>query len=155
MDSAEQSLSASTIVVYNKAVPDSPELARFYATQRGIAPDHIVGLTCSADEEISREEYDTNIAAPLREAFQARKWWTVRETAEHQMVVETTSIRFVALIKGVPLKIKPTSGPYEGDQPAVGQGAHSQLELRLLCPSQRVSIFHALGDQHPAGPAQP
>ena len=101
-------------------MPDSPELARFYATQRGIAPDHIVGLTCSADEEISREEYDTNIAAPLREAFQARKWWTVRETAEHQTVVETTSIRFVALIKGVPLKIKPTSAQYPGDQGAPG-----------------------------------
>ena len=46
---AEQPLAASTIVVYNKAALDSPELARFYAQHRGIASDHIVGLTCSTD----------------------------------------------------------------------------------------------------------
>src|SRR6266571_965766 len=83
---AEQPLATSTIVVYNKSAPDSPELARFYAKQRGIAPDHIIGLTCSVDEEITREEYDGNIAEPLREAFKSRKWWTIRETAEHHDV---------------------------------------------------------------------
>jgi len=116
---AEQSLVSSTIVVYNTAAVDSAELARFYAKQRGIASDHIVGVTCSTDEEISREEYDSNIAAPLREAFQSRGWWVLRETPEQQTVVMTTSIRFVALIKGMPLKIKPT-GAYPGDKPADG-----------------------------------
>src|SRR5438270_4726256 len=117
---AEQPLAGATVVVYNKAALDSAELARFYAKQRGIAADHIVGLNCSTDEEITREEYDTNIAAPLREIFKTRGWWTLRETAEQKTVVETTSIRFVALIKGVPLKIKPITGPYEGDQSAGG-----------------------------------
>ena len=70
---AEPSLVSSTIVIYNKAALDSAELARFYAKQRGIASDHIVGLTCSTDEEISREEYDSNIAEPLRETFLGRQ----------------------------------------------------------------------------------
>jgi uncharacterized protein (TIGR03790 family) len=117
---AEPSLVSSTIVIYNKAALDSAELARFYAKQRGIASDHIVGLTCSTDEEISREEYDSNIAEPLRETFKTRKWWTLRETPEQQTVVMTTSIRFVAVIKGVPLKIKPVADPYPGDQSAGG-----------------------------------
>ena len=117
---AEQPLASSTIVIYNKAALDSAELARFYAKQRGIASDHIVGLTCSTDEEITREEYDSNIAGPLRETFKARKWWVLRETPEQQTVVMTTSIRFVALIKGMPLKIKPTADPYPGDEPAGG-----------------------------------
>ena len=117
---AEQPLAASTIVVYNKAASDSVELAKFYAQQRGIARDHLVGLTCSTDEEISREEYDTNIAEPLREIFKARHWWTMRETAEHREAVLTTSIRFVAVIKGVPLKIQPTTAPYPGDEPGSG-----------------------------------
>ncbi|HME88042.1 MAG TPA: TIGR03790 family protein [Chthoniobacterales bacterium] len=117
---AEQPLAAVTVVVYNKTATDSPELARFYAEKRGIASDHIIGLTCSTDEEITREEYDSNIAEPLREVFRARNWWTLRETADQQPVVLTTSIRFVALIKGIPLKIKATAGPYEGDQPAGG-----------------------------------
>ena len=117
---AEPALAASTIVIYNKAALDSAELARFYAKQRGIASDHIVGLTCSTDEEITREEYDSNIAAPLRETFKARRWWTLRETPEQQTVVMTTSIRFVAVIKGMPLKIKPAADPYPGDQSAPG-----------------------------------
>ena len=113
---AEQPLADSTVVVYNKAAADSTELARFYAKQRGIASDHIVGLNCSTDEEITREEYDTNIAGPLRETFQAHNWWKLRETAEQQNVVDATTIRFVALIKGVPLKIKPVATPYDGDK---------------------------------------
>src|SRR5436853_2030259 len=113
---AEQPLAASTVVVYNKAAADSAELARFYAKQRGIASDHIVGLNCSTDEEITREEYDTNIAGPLRETFQAHNWWKLRQTAEQQNVVDATTIRFVALIKGVPLKIKPVATPYDGDK---------------------------------------
>src|SRR5437879_11431827 len=117
---AEQPLAASTIVIYNKAALDSPELARFYAQHRGIASDHIVGLTCSTDEEITREEYDASIAGPLRVSFKTRKWWTVQETSEQQTAVMTTSIRFVAVIKGVPLKIKPREGPYPGDQSAGG-----------------------------------
>src|SRR3989442_14149108 len=64
---AEQPLAASTIVLYNKNVPDSVALATFYAEQRGIARDHLVGLECSTEEEISREEYDATIANPLRD----------------------------------------------------------------------------------------
>src|SRR5437762_11050738 len=115
---AEQPLATSTIVVYNKSAPDSPELARFYAKQRGIASDHIIGLTCSVDEEITREEYDGNIAEPLREAFKSRKCWTIRETSENQNDVLSTSIRFVAMINGIPLKIKPTHVAYPGDESA-------------------------------------
>ena len=117
---AEQPLAASTIVVYNKAAPDSMELARFYAQQRGIASDHIVGVSCSVDEEITRQEYDMNIAAPLREVFKTRGWWTLRETPEGKTTVMTTTIRFVAVIKGVPLKIKAVDAPYQGDESVGG-----------------------------------
>src|SRR6266852_571144 len=107
---AEEPLSASTIVVYNKAVPDSVELAKFYAQQRGIARDHLVGLTCSTEEEINRDDYDATIADPLREIFKARHWWTMRETPE-----QTEGV-----IKSVPLKVRPTAAPYPGDEPAPG-----------------------------------
>ena len=117
---AEQPLAAATLVVYNKAATDSPELARFYAQQRGIASDHVVGLTCSTEEEISREDYDLTIADPLRETFKSRHWWGLRETVEHQIVVDSTSIHFVAIIKGMPLKIKAEGAPYPGDKPAGG-----------------------------------
>jgi uncharacterized protein (TIGR03790 family) len=118
------SLAESAVVVYNKAAAGSVELARFYAKQRGIASDHVVGLTCSTDEEITRAEYDANIAGPLRNVFQNRNWWTIHETKEKELTVTATAIRFVAVIKGVPLKIKPTAEPYPGDQAGSGPVAN-------------------------------
>ncbi|MDQ6939670.1 MAG: TIGR03790 family protein, partial [Verrucomicrobiota bacterium] len=112
---ADQQLQPVTIVVYNSAIPESVELAKFYAEKRGIASDHLVALTCSREEEISREEYDQTIAEPLREIFKQRKWWTLRESAEGRPTVVASSIRIVALIKGMPLKIRATEN-YPGDK---------------------------------------
>ena len=113
---AEQSLPALTVVVYNKTAPEAADLAKFYAQKRGIPPDHIVGLTCSLAEEISRDEYDSTIANRLKETFKAKQWWKVRETDDHREVLTATSIRFVALIRGMPLKIRAALEPYPGDR---------------------------------------
>ena len=113
---AEPPLSALTVVVYNKTAPDAADLARFYAQKRGIPSDHIVGLTCSLAEEISRDEYDATIANRLREIFKVKQWWNMRETEDHHEAVMTTSIRIVALIKGMPLKIRAALEPYPGDR---------------------------------------
>ncbi len=116
---ADQPLASATIVIYNRNAPDSAELARFYAQQRGIPRDHLVGLACSFDEEISRVEYDANIAIPLRDIFEKRHWWTIR-SSESGKTITATTIRFAATMKGVPLKIRPTATPYPGDQPGGG-----------------------------------
>jgi uncharacterized protein (TIGR03790 family) len=116
---AEQPLAQSTIVLYNKDVPDSVELAKFYAEQRAIAPDHLIGLNCSTEEEISREEYDTTIADPLREIFKQRHWWMLNEPPKQPPVVTASTIHFVAIIKGIPLKVRSTAA-YLGDQPRPG-----------------------------------
>ncbi len=71
---AAEDLANATLVIYNRAAPDSAGLARFYAEQRHIANDHLVGLDCSTEEEISREEYDRTIAEPLRKIFAGRDW---------------------------------------------------------------------------------
>src|SRR5437773_3881940 len=115
----EQPLAQSTIVLYNKAVPDSVELAKFYAEQRSIAPDHLIGLNCSTEEEISREEYDATIADPLREIFKQRHWWMLHEPPKQPPVVTASTIHFAAIIKGIPLKVRSTAA-YVGDQPRPG-----------------------------------
>jgi uncharacterized protein (TIGR03790 family) len=112
---AEAPLPPATIVVYNSAIPESGDLAKFYAQKRGIARDHVVGLSCSKEEEISREEYDATIAEPLRAVFKERKWWTLRGSPDERSPVVANSIRFVALIKGMPLKIR-AAADYPGDQ---------------------------------------
>src|SRR5947209_5720267 len=159
-EAAEQSLAAATIVLYNKAAPDSVQLARFYAHQRGIAHDHLVGLTCSTEEEISREEYDTTIADPLREIFKTRHWWTLHETPDQEESVTASSIHFVAVIKRIPLKIRPTDY-YHGDVPRPGpmgnrNEASVDSELTVLAfmshqisgptPNPYFQNFRAIGD---------
>src|SRR5689334_8549842 len=76
---AAENLPAQTIVVFNTAVPDAESLAKFYAEKRGIAADHVIALDCPSEEEISREQYDVTIAAPLRKIFHERRWWQVHE----------------------------------------------------------------------------
>ena len=117
---AEKPLVPATIVVFNADIPESVELARFYAQQRGIARDHLVGLSVSKTEEISRDEYDTMIRDPLRKIFADRDWWTLEKGkgAEPGRVV-TSSIRFVAVMKGIPLRIR-QANDYPGDKSAPG-----------------------------------
>jgi TIGR03790 family protein len=105
---AEKPLAPATIVVFNQDVVESVELARFYAQKRGIAREHLVGLSISKTEEIGRDEYDTMIRDPLRAVFKARGWWTLNEPRGGPITVVSNSIRFVAIIKGVPLKIRAT-----------------------------------------------
>src|ERR1700720_667596 len=157
---AEQPLAAATIVLYNKAIPDSVQLAKFYAKQRGVALDHLVGLSCSTEEEISREEDDKTIANPLREIFKTRHWWTLHETPNQEESVKASSIHFVAVIKGIPLKIRPTAD-YPGDVPKPGplgnrNEASVDSELAVLAflshqisgptPNPYFQNFRAIGD---------
>jgi uncharacterized protein (TIGR03790 family) len=112
---AEEPLAASTLVVFNSDIPESAALAKFYAQKRGIARDHLIGLACPKEEEISREEYDNTIAQPLRAMFATKHWWTLRDEEQPERGLDTSSIRFVALIKGMPLKIRGATA-YPGDK---------------------------------------
>lgn len=102
---ARNSLSAATLVLFNSSDPESEELARYYAQKRDIPPDQIVGLSCPASEQISRTDFDRTIAAPLREKMESNGWWKTARVEGNKKAVVETSIRFVAIMRGVPLKI--------------------------------------------------
>lgn len=108
-------LAARTVVIYNENDIDSVGLASFYAEQRGIPRANMVPLKTAGREEITRREYDETIAEPLRNIFVERGWWKLKPEANDAGKVETTNIQYVALIRGIPLKIAMHSGPYEGD----------------------------------------
>jgi uncharacterized protein (TIGR03790 family) len=97
---------AATLVIYNRTDPQSQALAKYYAGRRGIPADHLIGLDCSSKEEISRDEYLVDIRSPLRNAFTAHGWWRVETGEDGQRYVRSASIRFVAVMRGVPLKIQ-------------------------------------------------
>ncbi len=137
-------LAAATIVIYNRNAPDSPGLARFYAQARHLPNDHLIGLECSTDEEISREEYDLTIAKPLRRLFAERHWWSGGEESDGPWATRQSSIQFVALMRGMPLKIR-SAAAYAGDQPDSNQQtsqnqASVDSELALLgSPTRQIS----------------
>ncbi len=108
------------IVVYNANDSLARPLAEYYAAKRSIPPDRVVALKCGLTEEISREDYDRDIAAPLRHVFDERHWWErspERPGSNPSSLVTANRIRFVVLIRGIPLKIAQRTTPYEGDTP--------------------------------------
>ena len=106
---------AATLVIFNENDRDSADLARFYAEKRGIAKERVLGLKCAKTEEITRLDYDRTIAEPLRKAMTANFWWKLREPDNPLGPVEANKIRFIALMRGMPLKIA-EAPKYPGDR---------------------------------------
>src|SRR5258708_4537474 len=73
---------AATLVVFNDKDAESALLAKFYAEKRGVPREQVIGLPCSAFEEITREEYDRTIAEPLRRTFTTNFWWSLRRNTD-------------------------------------------------------------------------
>lgn len=109
-----ENLRSRTLVVYNTNDPDARELATLYQKARSIAADHMLAIACPTTEEVSRADYNTHIRKPI-EDYLTSKNWLMRgprsfnigkmELKVHQAV--DNEIWVMALIRGIPLKIKP------------------------------------------------
>ena len=95
----------ATAVIYNLNDPSAKALADFYCSARGIDSSREIPVAAPRNEEISREEYDDLIARPVREAFISRGYWLVTLDMMNRPILYASSIRYVALIRGIPLKI--------------------------------------------------
>ncbi len=102
-------------VLYNSADPESMELARFYAQRRAIPEQNLVGLQMPRQAEITREQYEQSIAAPLRKVFDERTWWKRERNARGVLAPGYNRIRVLLCMRGVPLKIRMT--PPADDKP--------------------------------------
>jgi len=113
------------LLIANRTSPTSRSIAEYYARQRGLAPAQILYLECTPDEEIPRDVYRRDIAAPVARYLRQKGW------VEKVLVLVTTL--------GVPLKIRGT----------LGQGAEAasvDSELTLL-----YSELHGAPPAAPAG----
>lgn len=133
----------ATLVVFNTRDPESRGLAEYYAERRRIPPDQVIGLDCPLEEEITRRQFTETIEKPLRSLFERKKWWSVRETPGGKLEVTGGSIRFIALMRGIPLKIvttipppapdaTPPPRPYAGDPVRSHDEAAVDSELSVL-----------------------
>jgi uncharacterized protein (TIGR03790 family) len=54
------------VVVYNRNVADSQDVATYYAEKRHVPPDNLVGVDVSTTEDMSRWEFDKKLSPPVR-----------------------------------------------------------------------------------------
>jgi len=78
-------------VVYNATVPESQKLAAYYAQKRRIPADNLVGVKVPDWEDLTRQEYDQQLAPPIR-----------RKVVEMRRMYKNPAIM---LVYGIPLRV--------------------------------------------------
>ncbi len=127
-------LAKQTLVIFNPNDRESEGLARFYAEKRGIPPQQVMELPCAAQEEISREEFDTRIADPLRASFFKNGWWKAAGEQSKAGPVSASRIRFVVMMRGMPLKIAASNTPPDPavkEMPQLAQHNEASVDSEL------------------------
>ena len=108
------------LVVANGDLAASVRLARYYCQQRGVPPDNVitVPLGIQLRDSISRSDYDTRLAGPIREALLGREG--------------NGKIKCLVTTYGVPFKVG-RRGPIDGMEGRL-------RELRGLADRQKEAI---------------
>lgn len=87
-------------VVANRFVEGSVDLARYYMEKRGIPKENLIRIRTTDKEFCSREMYEEEIAAPVREFLSKRR--------------DGATIRALVTMQGVPLRVNPPEPSREG-----------------------------------------
>lgn len=103
------------VLLVNKAVPESMELARYYCQQRGISESNICELDLPVTEQMSRGDYETRLRDPLL-AWLRKNGWTEqvkrspRRVRPHETEWTTikSKVRMLCSFYGVPSRIEDT-----------------------------------------------
>lgn len=80
------------VVVYNRNVPESREVAKHYARQRQVPADQVLGFDITGDEHISRANYRDQIEQPLLRKCAANRWLVYEKVAETSPGMATNEI---------------------------------------------------------------
>jgi uncharacterized protein (TIGR03790 family) len=86
-------------ILVNKNVPESRQVADHYCAKRGVPKENVIVLDLPKGEDISRSDYDTRLAAPLRKALKDRRG----------------QVKVLLSVYGVPLRVG-RSQPTEQEQ---------------------------------------
>lgn len=94
------------VILYNSDIPESQDLAKYYAKARKIPKANLIGLSLTANDEISRLDYDLSLRDPLRKIFTARGYWTMGKNNHGINLPVNSKISTLVCMRGVPFKIK-------------------------------------------------
>jgi uncharacterized protein (TIGR03790 family) len=115
---------AEVLVVANANSPESVALAKLYAAARGIPAANVMTVKTTTAYEVSRADYDTQIAQPIRQALADRKL--------------AVKIHSLCLLWGVPVRV---AAP-----PAGTTGASSVYRDAMARAHRRLALdFKLLG----------
>lgn len=128
----ESPYSKTTIVVCNRNSEGSEELAHYYAKARAIPTEHIVVLECPTTEEVSREEFTSQIEKPIREIMLDRGWWTPERDPETGEQAVRSTIHILTLMHGVPTKVSDPAAAETNDEKLQNTAASVDSELTIL-----------------------
>jgi uncharacterized protein (TIGR03790 family) len=127
-----------TVVLYNLEAEGAADLAKVYARGRGVPENQVIGLQCTTDEIISREDFSGSIVRPLTTLFLQQGWFraAMMDTVElnsrekrQMLTVLEQKIRVLAIIKGMPLKVqRATANP----SPSKEDEASVDSELSII-----------------------
>ncbi|MCH7224936.1 TIGR03790 family protein [Haloferula sp. A504] len=112
---------ATVAVIYNSGVEGSEKLARLYAEKRDIPAENLIGLPLPDKEEISRDEYDSLLREPLAGIFDERRWWRRVRDPKGNPALQSTKIRILVCMRGVPSRIKHAFPKNENGAPPTQQ----------------------------------
>jgi uncharacterized protein (TIGR03790 family) len=134
------------VVIYNKKMPGSKDVAEYYAQARNVPQSQVVGFSLPTSEGMTRDQFSQLLQNPLARKLEDAGLWTFGETtlqgADGKTVpfvrgVVASKIRYAVLCFGVPLRILPDADVHEpehADVPAIFQnnGASVDSELAWL-----------------------
>jgi uncharacterized protein (TIGR03790 family) len=91
---AAQDPASRVLVVANADSPESLEIANYYVAKRHIPAGNLVTLHCPTTEDISQDQFDSDIVAPVKAALQRSK----------------SAIDYLVTTHGVPLRYNSRMG---------------------------------------------
>lgn len=119
----------NVLIIVNGNSEISRKIGQYYAERRQIPASNICRLAAATNEEISRDQFNNEVAAPIKNYLRA-----------HNL---TEKILYIVTTGGVPLKI-------HGNLGIIGEAASVDSELTLL-----YSEMHGRPHALPAGVANP
>ncbi len=132
------------IIVYNRNLPESQAVARYYAGKRRVPLENLLAVNVPPGESISRDDYERQLAEPVRD--QARQFQaTGRQPA-------------VLLVYGIPLRVDDLlfSHWFNLDQEFLTLAQTKAQELTNLCWRLKIQLDTLLAEPKlPTGETPP
>jgi uncharacterized protein (TIGR03790 family) len=99
---AQALVAEELLIIVNRDVPEGIELARYYMSKRNVPAANLILVKTSQEEQISRSDYERQIARPIRDFLSRQDPLGKR-------------FRCIALMYGMPLRVlPPTLSAMEG-----------------------------------------